>query len=72
MKDKLKKFWEPMTVEMNKGHIIVNFIGSLGAFPAVMLARKVATIWVMFGIIILWWLLVVLIYLTYCYLKNKE
>lgn len=60
-----------MTGEMKKSHIVVNVIGALGAFPAIMLARKVDTIWVLFGIYILWWLVVVLTYLTYCYLKNK-
>lgn len=71
-KEKLNNFWEPMRGEMRKSQVLVNFIGSLGVFPAVMLARKVDTIWFLFGIIILWWFIVVMIYLTVLYYKNNK
>ena len=72
MKEKLKKFWEPMTEEFNKQHFIMNFIGVLGFFPAEILSQK-ADSFVLFVIILIsWWATVVFIYLTYRYLKNKQ
>ena len=71
MKDKLKKFWAPMREEANKGHYIVTFIGALGAFPCGWIGRELNNFWIYAGVFILWWALVVLIYLTYRYLKYK-
>ena len=72
MKEKLKKFWEPMTEEFNKQHFIMNFIGTLGFIPAQILSQK-ADSFVLFVIILIsWWATVVFIYLTYRYLKNKQ
>ena len=59
MKDKLKKFWAPMTEEFTKKQIFVNIVGVMGFIPAEYLSR-----------LIIWWAVVVLIYLTYRYLKK--
>jgi hypothetical protein len=68
----MKKFFAPLREEYKwNPHGILNIIGSLGVFPAVMLAREVDNIWILFGIVILWWLIVAFVYLVYCYFKNK-
>ncbi len=71
MSDKLKKFWAPMKEGFNKEHFIMNFMGALGIIPCGWISRELDNLWVGFGVLILWWALVVLFYLTYRYLKNK-
>ena len=64
----MREFFQPLREEYNKK---ITIIGSLIIFPAVMLGRKVGSIWVLFGIVLLWWIIVVFTYLTYRYLKSK-
>lgn len=72
MKDKLKKFWAPMTEEFTKKQIFVNIVGAMGFIPAEYLSRWVGGgFWLFALFLIIWWAVVVLIYLTYRYLKNK-
>ena len=70
MSDKLRKFWAPMREEFNKGHFIMNFVGSLGIIPCGWVSRELDNFWIGSGVLILWWVAVVLIYLTYRYLKK--
>ena len=70
MSDKLRKFWAPMREEFNKGHFIMNFVGSLGIIPCGWVSRELDNFWIGSGVLILWWAAVVLIYLTYRYLKK--
>lgn len=73
MKDKLKKFWAPMTEEFTKKQIFVNIVGVMGFIPAEYLSRRVGGgFWLFALFLIIWWAVVVLIYLTYRYLKNKK
>ena len=72
MSEILKKFWAPMREEANKGHYIMNIIGALGIFPSGWIGRKLNSLWISWGVFFLWWALVVLIYLTYRYLKNSK
>jgi membrane protein CcdC involved in cytochrome C biogenesis len=73
MKDKLKKFWAPMTEEFTKKQIFVNIVGAMGFIPAEYLSRWVGGgFWLFALFLIIWWAVVVLIYLTYRYLKNKK
>ena len=73
MKEKLKAFWAPMREEFNKEHFIIPIIGSLGIIPAEYLSREIGgSIWLFMILIITWWALVVLIFLTYRYLKSKQ
>lgn len=71
MSDKMRKFFEPLTAEMRREHMIVNVMGGVGVLPAVMLARMVNSIWILFAVLILWWILVLFVYLVYCYIKNN-
>ena len=73
MKEKLKEFWSPMMEETNKWHYIVNIIGALGFIPAEFLSRRICGggFWIFMLLLIIWWALVVLIFLTYRYLKSK-
>ena len=70
MSEKLKKFWAPMREEFNKEHLIVNIMGALGIIPCGWIGRELDNLWISWGSFLLWWALVVLIYLTYRYLKN--
>ena len=73
MKDKLKAFWAPMRDEFNKEHAIINIIGALGFIPAEYLSREIGgSFWLFMILIITWWALVVLIFLTYRYLKSEQ
>lgn len=73
MKDKLKAFWAPMREEFNKEHVIINIIGALGFIPAEFLSREIdGSFWLFMILLITWWALVVLIFLTYRYLKSKQ
>ena len=71
MSDKLKKFWATMREEFNKEHFIINIMGALGIIPSGWIGRELDNLWISWGVFFLWWALVVLIYLTYRYLKNK-
>ncbi len=72
MKDKLKAFLAPMREEFNKEHVIINIIGFLGFIPAEYLSREIGgSFWLFMILLITWWALVVLIFLTYRYLKSK-
>ena len=71
MSDKMRKFFEPLTAEMRREHMSVNVMGGVGVLPAVMLARMVDSIWILFAVLILWWILVLFVYLVYCYIKNN-
>ena len=71
MSEKLKKFWAPMREEFNKEHFIVNIMGALGIIPCGWIGRELDNLWISWGAFLLWWALVVLIYLTYRYFKNK-
>ena len=66
----LKQFWAPMREEFNKEHFIMNFMGALGIFPSGWIGREYDNFWIYCGVFLLWWALVVLIYLTYRYLKK--
>ena len=70
MEDRLKKFWAPMREEFNKGHFIMIILGSLSSFPCGWISRELDNFWIGAGVLILWWVAVVLIYLTYRYLKK--
>jgi uncharacterized membrane protein len=75
MKDKLKKFWAPMREELNinKEHVIIDIIGALGIIPAEYLSREIGGgFWLFMILLIIWWALVVLIFLTYRYLKANK
>jgi hypothetical protein len=67
----LQQFWAPMREEFNKEHFIINIIGALGIIPSGWIGRELDNLWISWGVFFLWWALVVLIYLTYRYLKNK-
>ena len=68
MSNRMKKFFQPLREEYNNK---VTLVGALIIFPAVMLGRKVGSIWVLFGIVLLWWIIVVFTYLSYRYYKSK-
>ena len=68
---KLKQFCAPMREEFNKEHFIINIMGALGIIPSGWVGRELDNLWFSWGFFLLWWALVVLIYLTYRYLKNK-
>jgi hypothetical protein len=60
-----------MREEANKEHFIMNIMGALGIIPSGWVGRELDNLWFSWGFFLLWWALVVLIYLTYRYLKNK-
>ena len=68
----LQQFWAPMREEFNKEHFIMNFMGALGIFPSGWIGREYGNFWIYCGVFLLWWALVVLIYLTYRYLKTNK
>jgi hypothetical protein len=68
----MNKFFEPLGQKYNKkNNAVINFVGALGIFPAVMIGRKLDSVWIALGIALLWWIIVVFTYLTYRYLKSK-
>jgi hypothetical protein len=71
MHEKMKKFFEPLTEEFTKKQMVVNIIGALGVLPCIMLFHKGYGLWIGLGALLLWWLLVLFVYLTYRYIKNK-
>ena len=71
MSNRMKKFFQPLREEYNNKNNKVTLVGALIIFPAVMLGRKVGSIWVLFGIVLLWWIIVVFTYLSYRYYKSK-
>ena len=68
MSNQKKQFFAPLK---EKHNIRINLVVALGIFPAVMLGRNYGSVWITLGIILLWWFIVVLSYLTYHYLKSK-
>jgi len=67
---KIKQFWAPMREEYNKEHFILNIMGALGIIPSGWIGRELDNLWISWGALLLWSVLVVLIYLTYRYLKK--
>ena len=61
---KIKQFWAPMREEYNKEHFILNILGALGIITSGWIGRKLDNVWISWGAFLLWWVLVVLIYLT--------
>lgn len=68
MSNQKKQFFAPFKEKHNNR---INLVVALGIFPAVMLGRNYGSVWITLGIILLWWFIVVLSYLTYHYLKSK-
>ncbi len=67
----MKKFFEPLTEEFTKKQMVINIVGALGVLPASMLFHNGYGLWIGLGALLLWWLLVLFVYLTYRYIKNK-
>ncbi|MBP3838760.1 MAG: hypothetical protein ILA04_06470 [Prevotella sp.] len=65
-------FFEPLRGELKKKHFFVLLLGAMGLLPANYFGRNADTIWVGFGILILWWFAVVMLFCTCQYFKNKS
>ncbi len=52
------KFWAPMRQEMRKEQIIPIIISSLGIFPINYFAKEIGSIWIVWGLLLIWFIVV--------------
>ena len=65
-----KKFWAPMRQEMRKDQIWPAIIASFGIFPINHFAKEIPSIWVSWGVLLIWFGIVYFFYLVYLYFKK--
>ena len=69
----MNKFWKPLHGEFKwNPNGILTLIGSLGIIPAIFVGRYTESFLDSVVFFILWYSIVYLVYLTYCYFKNKQ
>jgi hypothetical protein len=68
----MNSFWKPLKGEYKfNPNFILNLIGALGLMPAMYVTRLTGIFWIGAVLFLLWYAVVYLTYLTYCYFKNK-
>ena len=65
-----KKFWAPMRQEMRKDQMLPAIIASFGIFPINHFAKEIPSIWVSWGLLLIWFGIVYFFYLLYLYFKK--
>ena len=69
----MSRFWKPLHGEFKwNPNGILTLIGSLGIIPAIFVGRHTESFLDSVVFFILWYSIVYLVYLTYCYFKNKQ
>ena len=68
----MKKFFEPLRGKAKKEHYILNIIGCLGLIPISYFIGFMDNFWLVAGLFLLWWFIIIFSYLTFCYIKNKN
>lgn len=69
----MSRFWKPLHGEFKwNPNGILTLIGSLGIIPAIFVGRYTESFLDSVVFFILWYSIVYLMYLTYCYFKNKQ
>lgn len=70
----MSNFWKPKQLQGEYKFIpnfLLQLIGALGLMPAMYVGRSTDSFWLSAIFFILWYAVVYLTYLTYCYFKNK-
>ena len=71
----MSNFWKPKQLQgdykMNP-HLILQLAGSLGLLPAMYVGRHTGNFWISAVLFLLWYAIVYLTYLTYCYFRNNR
>ena len=70
MMSKIKLFFAPLREEFNKEFMIVNAIAFLGCPVISWLGKNTGSFLIYLGIIVLWWAIVALAFLTYKFIKQ--
>ena len=69
----MSKFWKPLQGEFKwNPNGILCLIAALGIIPAIFVGRYTDSFWGSIVFFFLWYAIVYLTYLTYCYFKNKQ
>jgi hypothetical protein len=71
----MSNFWKPKQLQGEYKffpHFILNLLGALGLMPAMNVTRSTGIFWIGAALFLLWYAVVYLTYLTYCYFKNKK
>ena len=68
----MSKFFNPLKEEFKwNPYGWLNLVASLGIIPVVYFSRYVDSLWICWGLFLLWYFLVYFTYLTYRYFRNK-